>query len=202
MTLAPIPVLDLLTPEPLSVPPDDRYTRITQSIQTGLPYRVGAGPGIALALIAPTGVATAWADADPRTVLSTSDNELEPFDPTTLATAATAPVDRIPLRLILLHDGAPAAAIPLRRGRLSLAPDAGADDLGTVIELVVLAWELHAGTLRGAGDVGSSIDLAWRRVDRGTDSFSPPAPNPHVVERAGPWGFYGAAMGHAGDMDA
>jgi hypothetical protein len=201
MTTAPIPVVNLLTPAPLPVPPDG-YTRVTQSIQSGLPYRVDVGPGLALVLIAPTGVATAWRDADPRTVISASDDEVEAFDPATLTAASTAPVDRIPLRLLVVSNGRVVAAVPLRAGRLRLAPDGGDDNVGTLVELVVLGWELHAGTLRGAGDVGSQIDFAWRRADRGSDTFSPPPTNPHVIERAGPYGFYGAAMGHAGEMDA
>jgi hypothetical protein len=189
MTVEPIPVVGLLTPAPLSLPPDG-YTRVTQSIQTGLPFRVDVGTGLALVLIAPTGVATAWRDADPRTVISSAADEAEPFDPSALEGSPTAPPARMPLRVLVVSGGRALAAVPLRAGRLRLAPDGGADDAGTLLEIVVLGWELHAGTLRGAGDVGSTIDLAWRRADKPADTFEPPPPNPHVVERAGPYGFY------------
>jgi hypothetical protein len=202
MTKLPFTLAELLTPEPLPGPPDPAvYTRVTRPVETGLPLRIDLGADLALVLIAPTGVATAWRDADPRAIVSSSDDEHAPFDPAGLATAPTAPAGRVPLRLVLLSEGRPLAAVPLRLGR-ALLPDTGADDRGTLAQIVVLSWEIHAGTLRGAGDVGSLLDLAWRRADHSSDAFSPPAPHPHVLERYAPVGFYGGAMGHAGWVGA
>jgi hypothetical protein len=185
MSLAPIPVDTLLTPDPATTPPPgDDYARVAQPIQTGLPHRIEVATGLALVLIAPTGLATAWRDADPRALLSSSAAESAPSDPAVLATAPTAAAVVVPpLRLLLLSGGAIAAAAPLRLGRLTVLPDHGGADQGTLGEVVVLGWQLFAGSLRGSGDVGSSIDLAFRPADVPSPTFSPPPINPRVAER-------------------
>jgi hypothetical protein len=42
---------------------------------------------------------------------------------------------------------------------------------------------LHAGCLRGAGDYGSAVKLAWRRADLGAEQFPPLALPPTVAAR-------------------
>jgi hypothetical protein len=188
MSLAPIPVNALLTPDPATAPPPgDPYVRLTQPIQTGLPYRIDIANGLALVLIAPIGLATVWRDADPRALLSSSPEEATASDPAALADAPTAAsVVRVPLRVLLLSGGAIAASMALRVGRLALLPDHGGADQGTLVETIVLGWQVFAGSLRGSGDVGSSIDLAFRRADVGAKTFSPPAINPRVAQRRAP----------------
>ncbi|HEX7245270.1 MAG TPA: hypothetical protein VF245_06885 [Solirubrobacterales bacterium] len=162
MSGQPVPMLERLSPAPLATPPAG-FARVTESIRGGLPHRIELGP-VTLALIAPTGVAATWRDADPRTPVGSSAEGLASFDPT--AAAPTAPASRLPLRLIALHEDRIVASLPLRAGRLRLVAAAGGEGSAALVELVVLGWELHAGTLRGAGDAGSRIDLAWRRADR------------------------------------
>jgi hypothetical protein len=74
-------------------------------------------------------------------------------------------------------------AVPLVAGGRRLVPDAGAADGGVAVELVLLAWELRAGTVRGPGEFGSRLALAWRRADRGAAEFSPPPINPGLARR-------------------
>jgi hypothetical protein len=62
-------------------------------------------------------------------------------------------------------------------------PDAGRAGTGIRIELVVLGWQIRAGSLRGPGDFGSRIELAWRIADRAADEFSPPPVSARVLER-------------------
>ena len=79
--------------------------------------------------------------------------------------------------------------MPLAAGGLHLG-------LGARIDLLIRSWDLRAGSMRGAGDFGSRIDVAWRRADRGSDAFAPPPLNQTVVDRivaANPyWNLYEA----------
>jgi hypothetical protein len=52
-----------------------------------------------------------------------------------------------------------------------------------VIDLYVADWLLHAGCMRGPGDYGSFVEVAWRRVDRGANAFSLAPIDVHVAAR-------------------
>ena len=54
---------------------------------------------------------------------------------------------------------------------------------GAMIDLWILGYALHAGTLREIGDFGSYVEVAWQRVDRGTDRFELSPLDPRVEER-------------------
>jgi hypothetical protein len=54
------------------------------------------------------------------------------------------------------------------------------------VELAILDWEVRAGSMRGAGDFGSFIELAWRRADQAVDTFRPAPVHRRVAERLGP----------------
>jgi hypothetical protein len=54
---------------------------------------------------------------------------------------------------------------------------------GALVEIVVLAWEIRAGTVRSGGDVGSRISLAWRDASRAPEQFSPDPIHPRVAAR-------------------
>jgi hypothetical protein len=160
-TAAPMPVARYLVSATSPQPTAD-FTRISQPLANGLPYAIRLDAQLRLVVALPTGLAMAWLDADPAAIVSRSSDQTVPP-----AAGATQPVGAIaypPVRLYLLRDGTPLASVPLVAGLRRSVPDAGSD--GVLVELLVLAWDLRAGTMRGPGDVGSWVDLAWRRADR------------------------------------
>jgi hypothetical protein len=68
-------------------------------------------------------------------------------------------------------------------GRWFRVPSGGDAASGAALELIVVGWEIRAGTVKGAGDFGSSIRLFWRDVASGTDRFLPPAISPNILSR-------------------
>jgi hypothetical protein len=60
-------------------------------------------------------------------------------------------------------------------------PDA--DGVRGVIDLHVADWLLHAGCVRGPGDYGSFVEVAWRRIDSGANTFPLAPVDPHVAAR-------------------
>lgn len=156
----------------------DALTRMTEPLTAGLPQRIVLDGDVSLVVTLPNGLALPWRDADPSALVSVSEPEVEPHAPD--PNALVGSVARPPLRLLVLVHGAPVAAVPLAAGRRGVVPDGG----GAVrIELQLLAWELRAGTLRGGGDFGSFLELAWRRADAGTDAFAPPPLNGMLMRR-------------------
>jgi hypothetical protein len=73
--------------------------------------------------------------------------------------------------------------VPLVVGRRRLLPDGGRHEHPMRIELAVLGWDIRAGSLRGPGDFGSRIRLAWRSADRSVELFSTPPVVPHILPR-------------------
>lgn len=180
MPIPPIPVDRLLVPA-VRAPAPDGFARVRQSLEGGLPATLRLDPQLALALCAPTGDALRWRDArGDEPVAAAGDDD----EPATAATAAATaePVARAPLRLVLLHGGAVVATVPLVPGPPRRLPDHGGA-AGALIELAVLDFRVHAGNLREAGSFGSFLDLAWRRVERGTDRFALPPVAPRVAAR-------------------
>ena len=92
-------------------------------------------------------------------------------------------VDQAAPRLVVLMGGRTLGSVPLVAGTRRSVPDSGGS--GEVVELAIVGWELHAGTLRGAGDFGSRLELSWRRTDRAGDTFEPPPPNAQLLGRLG-----------------
>jgi hypothetical protein len=131
--------------------------RRTEPLVGGLPHTIGLDTELSLALVLPSGLAMQWLRADPLAVVSSSAGDGEPHVPD------AAPAPRAPLRLLALVRSQPVAAVPLVAGLQRALPDDGGPG-GARLELQILTWELHAGTLRGAGDFGSFVDVAWRRV--------------------------------------
>jgi hypothetical protein len=97
-----------------------------------------------------------------------------------------AAVDRAPVRLLLRQRSPLSASLPLVAGLRRSVPDAGDAALGATIEIAVIAWDVRAGSLRGAGDFGSRVELAWRRVDEAGEQFEPPPLAPRVARRLEP----------------
>lgn len=165
----PIPLDRELTP-PLVVPPPG-MTPLEIRLTAGLPHAIALDGLLTLSLVMPTGVAVWWRDADPlalvdRGRVGDQDNRADP---------AAAP----PLRLVLRRGGQRLGIAPLVAGQTLWLPRAGT---GAVIRFMVLEWELRAGTLKGAGDVGSRIRLAWAHAGRAPNGFELPAV-PRVLAR-------------------
>jgi hypothetical protein len=95
-------------------------------------------------------------------------------------------VDHPPLRVLLQEGATLSASVPLLAGLRRIVPDDGNSETGATIELAVLGWDIRVGTLRGAGDFGSRVDLAWRRADKADEQFEPPPLSPRVAERLEP----------------
>jgi hypothetical protein len=72
--------------------------------------------------------------------------------------------------------------VPLIVGVVRAVGDSGGDD-GVPVKIIVLAFDIRAGNMRGPGDWGGRITLGWRRADRGTNAFEPPPLNPYVLPR-------------------
>jgi len=154
--------------------------RRTEPLVAGLPQTIVLDADVSLAVTLPNGLAAQWTDADPQAVVSSSRPETQPHVPD--GGAPVGSVARPPLRLLVLVRAVPVAAVPLVAALHRTVPDDGGPD-GVRVELEIVAWELRAGTLRGAGDFGSFVDLAWRRADSATDGFEPPPLNPMFLRR-------------------
>jgi hypothetical protein len=178
MPTAPIPVARRLVPETQAQVETEGFTRVREQLPAGLPHTIAGGEGLQLVLVVPTGLAVTWRDSDPTAVVTDSAPEHAAHDP-----AAATPLPRPPARLILRDGAGVLEAVALAANRRLWLPDTGRSDTGVRIELIVLGWDIRAGSLRGPGDVGSWIELAWRIADRAADEFSPPGVSSDVLER-------------------
>ncbi|BCB74857.1 hypothetical protein Pflav_012670 [Phytohabitans flavus] len=155
-----------------SPPVPEGATLVDSRITQGVPHAIPLDGGFSLLLVVPTGLATAWLAAPPTAVVTSSRPALA------AAAAEPAPGDPLrpgaPARLVVLRAGAVAGAVPLVAGLRAVVPEADSST-GTRIEVLVREWDLRAGSLRGPGDVGSRISIAWRRIDLGTATFGGPA---------------------------
>ncbi len=189
--MPPFPIQRYLTPDP---PPGGGdlsaagFTLIDDRITGGLPHTMRLDDGADLTLFLPSGLAHTWRTLDPATVVSLGESERRAHDPA--VAPETAPAGRVPLLLRLRVGGAPAAVCPVVAGRRGFLPEGDraqdADAAGVRVEVVVLGWALYAGTVRGPGDYGSFIKLAWRRADQAVAHFSTPPVNPYVIRRLPP----------------
>jgi hypothetical protein len=175
--MPPISLAGILVPDaPVGLP--EGFTRVDARMRGGLPHVIGLPGADRLLLIAPSGLAVTWRDAAPSTVVSDSLREI--------ASGLGAGVEsvRLPVRLLFQSNGRSVAVATLVAGGRQRLPEAG--ELAARIEVVVLEWTIHAGTIRGGGDFGSTISLGWRVADRAVDAFSDPPPNPVFVKRQPP----------------
>jgi hypothetical protein len=175
--VAPIPVARYLVPA-VAPPPSERFTRVRQPLAQGLPHTIQLDADFRLVVALPNGTARLWLDTDPAEVVSRSANQTVP-----VANGDRQPIGAVaqaPLRLFLVRDRTTLASIPLVAGLRRTVPDTEIR-----IELLVLGWDLRAGSLRGPGDFGSFVDLAWRRADRPGMSFEAPPFSPRVAARLG-----------------
>ena len=175
--LPPIPVDRFLVPEGRPPVPAG-LARSRQVLVRGVPFAWPLDLEFGLVLFVPTGSAVLWRDADPTAIVADSqlDDALSvPHDP------EASP--RAPARILLRRGRTVIAAAPLVAGLWRVLPDGGND--ASIVELYVVSFRLAAGTLRGAGDYGSFVEVAWRRAAAGASGFAVPPIDPRVAERLG-----------------
>ena len=183
MPIAPIPIQHYLVPGQNPITPDG-FTQVDQTIFGGLPHTIQIDEATALLVVAPNGLARTWRDIDPTSIVSKSDDERKPT-----ISSPKEPIgflERAPVRILVRQNGDLMASIPLVAGLRRMIPDSGRSSLGVRIELYILSWDLRAGSLRGLGDFGSRISLAWRRADKAGERFSTPPVNPKLIPRLEP----------------
>jgi hypothetical protein len=148
-------------------PLDADFVLVDDRIVRGLPHAIPLTGEFSLLLVLPTGLATAWRDASPTAVVTSSQEQTTPRP-------STEPVEPLPVtapaRLVVRRQGAIAGSVALAAGCRVVIPETDPDS-GVRIEVVVREWDVRAGSMRGPGDVGSRIALAWRRIDQGTAVF-------------------------------
>jgi hypothetical protein len=175
--MPPFPILRYLTPENPVIAPED-FTLIDNPITTGLPFAMRLDGNLSLLLVIPTGNAVLWRDAFPTAMVSQGSDDYETVDPTQPPTRK-----RPPLRLLVRQAERTLAAVPLLANSIRTieVPE------GTrSFDLLILNWDIRAGTVRGAGDFGSRITLAWRWADEAVSEYSTPPVNPAVEIRQPP----------------
>jgi hypothetical protein len=174
--MTPMPMDRFLTPDdPIAVPAG--FTRSRQELTHGVPFQWPLEADLSLVLLVPTGFAALWREADPDLVVSAASDETQPH----IAPRGADPLERPAIRMLLRKGAETLTTIPLAAGLSRVTPDA--DGGPAMIDLYVADWLLHAGCVRGPGDYGSFVDVAWRRVDTGANAF-PLAPiDPHVAAR-------------------
>jgi hypothetical protein len=169
----------LVPPAPPNLP--DGFTTLQSSVVNGLPHIVDLPNNTRLTVTLPTGLLPHWLDADPADLVATSDDEEAPRPaelPEQTDTAA-----RPALRLSARQSGRALGTMSFSLQATRLLRDDGDAAAGAAIEVVLLGWALHAGTVRGHGDFGSSISLGWRRANLAVEIFGPPVINPFLVHR-------------------
>jgi hypothetical protein len=175
MSRPPFPIERLLVPAAVEGP--SGFTKVEQRLVAGLPATIALSGELSLVLTIPTGLANTLRDIDPHAVVTQS------FVQTIALPAGPrgeiAAVDRTPARLMLVRSGVQLGSVPLVAGLRLRLPTIGS----VVVELIVLGWEIRAGSLRGAGDFGSSIRFVWRRADSALDRFLPPPISPNILSR-------------------
>jgi hypothetical protein len=175
-----MPILRYLTPDVKPVPPDG-FTVVDDRILQGLPHFVPLAGELRLAVLVPTGLVRHWLDADPTLVVTHSTRETEPK---AVEDEPPGSAEEPAARLVLMDGSVPVASAALTVGRRITLPETGA--AGVRVDVVVLGWDLRAGSLRGPGNFGSRITLAWRSADTPIAHFSTPPVNPVLIKRLPP----------------
>lgn len=176
-TTLPIPVDRYLIPADIAPAVPSGAVRVRQPLVRGLPATIALDQDLSLGVLVVTGTAKQWIEAQGSELICASDEDGAPRQPDD----DEEPVARAAARLVLLRGQTIIATVPLRAGLTRRLPDDGG--AGAVIDLWILSYALHAGTLREVGDFGSYVELAWQRIDRGTDRFDLAPLDPRVEER-------------------
>lgn len=164
--MPPLPMDRFLTPDP--PPRGEGFATVKQELVRGVPFEWVLAGDVTLALVVPTGTARTWRDADPAALVSAGADETGAH----AAPRGIDPLERAPARLLLRQSRTIRAVLPLAAGTRRILPDGPGDR--ALVELVIVDWRLHAGTVRGAGDFGSFVEIAWRPVGKGADTLLDP----------------------------
>jgi len=164
--MPPLPIDRFLVPEPLVLP--DSFVRVRQDLVRGVPFEFPLTGDLSLALVVAVGNARLWRDADPAAVATDESSENSPHTPP----RGADPLERPPARLIVRQARAIRAVVPLAAGLIRIIPDG--DEARTLLELAVISWRLHVGTIRGAGDYGSFVEIGWRPIGKGVSGIVEP----------------------------
>ncbi len=178
----PVPVVGYLVP-PVSPLAPDGFARLETTLAGGLPATIELDREVSLVLTLPTGLAMPWREAGAADVVATAADDLAPVP---MPQPARDPVAEAPLRLQVRRGTTVVASTPLGVGAWFRLPDSGDPAEGALVEIVLLDWVVRAGSVRGAGDVGSRLVLAWRRADQAVDQYSEPPVNPYFAPRLPP----------------
>jgi hypothetical protein len=189
MNTLPIPIDRILVPaSPFTVP--DGFQRQQYRLLRGVPSDIILDAQVTLTLAVPTGLGTTWRDADVSRLVSSSEQGYAPApDPASLPSEAGVPPNwlaRPPARLLVRFSRRTAVAVPLVAGLRRIVADGGNPERGARMELIIIGWALFAGSLRGPGDFGSYLDVAWRRCEAGQSTYSIPPLDPRVAARLPP----------------
>ncbi len=173
------PIERYLTPATPTQAPEG-FTMIEQALSGGLPAPIPLTAELTLVIGIPTGVANAWREADPQATVTSSLAQWQPYEPPGSG-APPQPMIRGPL-LILLRSGTVIASVAALAGQRRLLP-AGGQQVGTLLELYVSAWDVRAAAILGGGDTVSRIRFGWRAANLPGSQFTPPPISPSIVSR-------------------
>jgi hypothetical protein len=177
--IPPIPVDRELTGDPDLAAPAG-FTLVDEPLVDGLPHRVALGSDFTAVLAVPSGLALTWRDADPIEPVTSSGTGLLPV----AGVLVDSPdVGELLARLFIIRDDAVLGALPLVLGLRARVPDDGVGESGVQLELIVMSWEIRAGSMRGPGDFGARFSFAWRRLMPAPDLFTTAPVHPRVRAR-------------------
>lgn len=176
------PIEEYLTPVSAKTVADG-YTVIDEPITRALPHKIQLPDDVNLVVVVPSGLANTWSDAEPTLELTSSTDERLPYSDGGEPYAAS--LDRPPARLFVRKGKRLRASIALTVGATAVV-DIEGDGKGALLEIHILGWDLRCGSMRDAGDYGSRIAIAWKRVDKAVMKFSTPPVNPYLLPRLAP----------------
>ncbi len=165
------PVHSLLTPDPGERVLPEGFTSERVVLGRALPVPlVLDGLGYSLLLNVPTGRVRYWLERDAAERVADSNDQRIPQPGGGLQQLAREQVSPV---LLLVRDKSPVARIPLLVHNRVLVPGDG-EQQGPVLEFVVLGFNIFAEAMRGPLAGGSWVELAWRRIEKGSDAFIAP----------------------------
>lgn len=171
------PAARLLVSADPPVLPDD-FQIVRSNIVNGLPHLVDLNKNTRLKIVLPTGLMQPWLDADPSSLVATSEDETKPFDP-----ANPGSSERPALRWTGTQAGNALGTAAFSVGARRTLRDDGDAVQGAALEVALLDWRIYAGSIRGIGDFGSYVQLGWRVAGQAISDFGPPVINPFLWHR-------------------